>query len=155
MGVFVRPYCQDFLRRMSRKFTVVVFTASNQEYADKIIDKLDPDNEYISSRFYRYHCTFHDGKQPSLNTQFEELYIKDLRLFSNRELSDLIIIDNIICSYSLQIRNGIPIKPYCYGKTDFELKYIADQLEGMKKYMRCEEYIERKFKLRKFYEFLC
>lgn len=67
----------------------------------------------------------------------------------------MIIIDNIICSYSLQIRNGIPIKPYCNGKVDYELKYIADQLEGMKKYMRCEEYIERKFKLRKFYEFLC
>lgn len=47
---------------MSRKFTLVIFTASNQEYADKIIDKLDPNDEFISSRFYRYHCTFHDGK---------------------------------------------------------------------------------------------
>lgn len=100
---------------MSQRFTIVIFTASNQEYADKILDKLDPDNRYISLRLYRHHCVEHD-----------ELYIKDLRLFNNIEMNDLIIVDNIICSFAMDLKNGVPIKPYSSSKEDYELEYLAN-----------------------------
>ena len=47
---------------MSQNFEIVIFTASKQSYADKIIDFLDPKNTLISFRFYREHCTIVDGK---------------------------------------------------------------------------------------------
>jgi TFIIF-interacting CTD phosphatase-like protein len=34
----------------------VVFTASQQEYADAILDELDPDQEIFQHRLYRHHC---------------------------------------------------------------------------------------------------
>lgn len=50
--VKVRPYVREFLRKMSRLFELVVFTAALKEYADKIIDFIDPEG-YIKRRFYR------------------------------------------------------------------------------------------------------
>jgi len=51
---------------MGKIFELVVFTASKQCYADKIVEFLDPTNEFISFRFYREHCTFVDGTEPNL-----------------------------------------------------------------------------------------
>ena len=82
------------------------------------------------------------------------MYLKDLRIFEDMKLSDAMIIDNMICSYTLQLDNGIPIKPYYCGDVDYELKYIADQLESLKSFMKVEDFIARKFKLKAFYEAL-
>lgn len=62
VGVFMRPYCIEFLERMKEKFTIVIFTASNKNYADAILDEIDPFNEIFSFRFYREDCVNHDGK---------------------------------------------------------------------------------------------
>jgi CTD small phosphatase-like protein 2 len=45
-------------------------------------------------------------------------FIKDLRIIRNRGLKDLIIVDNLVHSFGLQIENGIPILEYLKGKDD-------------------------------------
>lgn len=45
-------------------------------------------------------------------------YIKDLRIIKNRGLKDLIIVDNLVHSFGLQLDNGIPILEYLKGKED-------------------------------------
>ncbi|EFJ19206.1 hypothetical protein SELMODRAFT_111225 [Selaginella moellendorffii] len=47
-----RPGVDEFLRDMAKLYKIVVFTAAMQYYADKILDKLDPD-ELITHRLYR------------------------------------------------------------------------------------------------------
>lgn len=51
------------------------------------------------------------------------MHVKDLRVL-NRELSELVLIDNAAYSYAYQLDNGIPIIPYYEGKNDFELKAL-------------------------------
>lgn len=46
----------ESLRELSKIFQVVAFTASEQTYADAILDYLDPDNELFSYRLYRENC---------------------------------------------------------------------------------------------------
>ncbi len=42
-----RPYFENFLRRVSSMFEVVVFTASQEVYARKLLDLIDPHGRYI------------------------------------------------------------------------------------------------------------
>ncbi len=51
----------------------------------------------------------------------EGYYIKDLRIFGNRELKDIIIIDNNATCFAYQIDNGIPIVPFYDDENDEEL----------------------------------
>jgi RNA polymerase II subunit A small phosphatase-like protein len=54
INVKVRPGAIDFLRKISKYFEVVIFTASVANYADPLIDKLDVDN-YGFFKLFREH----------------------------------------------------------------------------------------------------
>lgn len=85
--VHKRPHCDEFLRRVSKWYNLVVFTASVQEYADPVIDWLEADRKYFSARYYRQHCTFRHGA-----------FIKDLSSVEP-DLSKVMILDNSPLSY--------------------------------------------------------
>ena len=67
----------------------MVFTASHKWYADVILDHIDPENKYFQHRLYREHCI----------KSSDSVYIKDLRIFRNRDLKDIIIVDNAVYSF--------------------------------------------------------
>lgn len=46
------------------------------------------------------------------------VYVKDLRII-NRDMSQMVLIDNAAYSYAYQLDNAIPIIPYYKGKNDF------------------------------------
>ena len=48
----IRPFALSFLKKMSSRFEIIVYTASERDYADAILDELDP-NGYIKHRLYR------------------------------------------------------------------------------------------------------
>lgn len=77
-----RPYLQAFLERVAQIFRVVIFTASQSIYAEKLLNILDPDRKLISQCFYRESCLFSDGS-----------YTKDLTILGV-DLAKVIIIDN-------------------------------------------------------------
>ena len=114
--VLKRPYVDEFLRKMSEHFEIVVFTASISQYANPLLDRLDS-QRVITHRLFREHCVFNRG-----------LYIKDLRKIG-RELKDMIIVDNNPISYTVNQDNGIPIPTWHYDKTDTELLKLIPILE--------------------------
>jgi CTD small phosphatase-like protein 2 len=87
-GVNIRPYAKEVLKAANENYEVVVFTASHQCYADVVLDYLDPDHSLIHHRFYRDSCVVIQG-----------VYIKDLRIFTNWDLKDILIIDNAAYSF--------------------------------------------------------
>jgi CTD small phosphatase-like protein 2 len=54
------------------------------------------------------------------------MYIKNLSRL-NRNLSEIVLVDNAAYSYALQLANGIPILPYYDGK-DYELSALESYL---------------------------
>jgi CTD small phosphatase-like protein 2 len=46
------------------------------------------------------------------------VYVKDLRVI-NRDISEMVLVDNAAYSYAYQLDNAIPIIPYYKGKNDF------------------------------------
>jgi len=56
----------------------------------------------------------------------QNIVVKDLNLLSSgRRMEDIVIIDNKVTSYSLNLENGIPIKDYMGEKYDKELKKLS------------------------------
>ncbi len=114
--VLKRPFVDEFLNQMSNLFEIVIFTASISDYANPLLNKLDINNK-ISFRLFREHCT------PSGN-----FFIKDLRKV-NRNLKDVILIDNNPISYLYNKDNGIPILTWHSIKSDNELIKLIPLLE--------------------------
>jgi CTD small phosphatase-like protein 2 len=100
---------------------VGVFTASHQAYADAVLDYLDPTGKYFSFRLYRDSC---------LKTS-DGYYVKDLRIFGNRRLEDLILIDNSVYSFAFQLENGVPIIPFYRDNRDEELYHLMTYMQGV------------------------
>jgi CTD small phosphatase-like protein 2 len=72
-------------------------------------------------RLYRQHCV-----------ETEYGLIKDLRIVKNRDLKDLMIVDNSALSFSLNVLNGVPILPYYDNPQDEELRHLTYYLMGLK-----------------------
>jgi len=95
----VRPHVHNFLREMSHQWEIIVFTAGLKDYANWILNELDP-QKYITRRLYRDSCTFRRGS-----------YMKDLKKVG-RDLSKTVIVDNLPENFQLQKDNGIGIKSW-------------------------------------------
>jgi CTD small phosphatase-like protein 2 len=51
--------------------------------------------------------------------------IKDLRIIANRNLKDMVIIDNSALSFGMNVNNGIPILPFYDNVDDEELRHLT------------------------------
>ncbi|KAL4491980.1 hypothetical protein ABPG72_008401 [Tetrahymena utriculariae] len=117
-GINIRPFAKECLEELSKHFEIIVFTASHGCYAIKVLQHLDPEEKYISHKLFRESCV-----------QTEEgIHIKDMRIFQNRNIKDIVLIDNAAYSFGFQIENGIPIIPYYDNKNDQELKHLTQYL---------------------------
>ena len=128
--VLIRPGAIDFIKKVAKLYEVIIFTASISKYALPLIDILDSDKN-IQYKLTREHCTFLNG-----------IYIKELKKL-NRDLNDLIILDNSPLAYSFDIDNGLPVKAWYEDKNDNELDKVYFILEFLSKVKDARNFIKR------------
>jgi RNA polymerase II subunit A small phosphatase-like protein len=114
-----RPFIDEFLKRVSQLFEVVVFTASLSEYADPVLDELDPDSSKVHHRLFREHCSNTNG-----------LFVKDLSLLG-RPLQRIAIVDNSPTSFLFQPRNSVQCTSWFDDMTDTELGDLLPLMEDL------------------------
>ena len=128
--VLIRPGVKEFLEKMSKKYEIVIFTASISKYAGPLLDILDKE-KFCSFRLFREHCTL-------LNSSF----VKDLKKLG-RDLKDVIIVDNSPMAYLLNSDNGLPILTWFDDKNDKELFKIIPILDFLSLVPDVREYIHK------------
>jgi len=120
--VHKRPGVDEFLAQLAKKFELVVYTASDESYANAVLDQLDP-NGLLAFRLFRDACTV---RQKGSSLQ----YIKDLSRLG-RNLQSVAIVDNSPTCYSFQPSNAIPIKTWKGDPDDRELQDLLPILGAL------------------------
>ena len=117
-----RPYVEYFLRKACEMFEVVIWTASIQDYAEPIIDKLVAlagGQTAGIKRMYRTSCTTVSGQ-----------FIKDLSTMGV-PLDNVCIVDNSPAVAVLQPQNYIPISSWFRDAGDAALLDLLPLLERL------------------------
>lgn len=114
-----RPGLDEFLEYLKGRFEVVVFTASQRVYADRLLDILDPDRDTFHHRVFRDDCTNVEGN-----------YLKDLSVLG-RDMRATAIVDNSPQAFAFQLDNGIPILSWYENRNDRELFKLIPLLEHL------------------------
>ena len=73
--------------------------------------------------------------------------MKDLRILGNRDLSDVILIDNSVYSFAFQLENGVPIIPFYHDPKDEELFHLITYMQGVVQVEDVRDYNREAFNL--------
>lgn len=133
--VHIRPYAREFLDIVKEDYTLILFTASDQPYADKCIKFLDPNNDIFTMKLYKHNCL-------KIGSDFT---IKDLRMFRNIPLHNIIILDNNPVCYVLQPANAIPITSFYSDSNDRELQKLSIILKCLAPFENKQEILNDHF----------
>lgn len=135
----VRPGVDKFLKKMAEHFQVVVFTASDRQYAKTVLDFIDP-NQSVCKLLTRDSCSFTRAGN----------VVKDLRVLKDKDVSKLVLVDNLAkCSFP-QLDNAIPVLPFIDNQNDNELEELGQFLLKLAEEADIPAYLRRYFKFHRF-----
>ena len=105
-GIIFRPGLNDFLKNMKQFYELILFSSGTSDYVDPIVNFIEKNEKYFEFVLYRQHISFDERGE----------YFKNLNLL-NRNIKNILIIDNIENNFKYHKENGICIKPF-YGDVD-------------------------------------
>uniref|UniRef100_A0A667XI51 CTD (carboxy-terminal domain, RNA polymerase II, polypeptide A) small phosphatase like 3 n=1 Tax=Myripristis murdjan TaxID=586833 RepID=A0A667XI51_9TELE len=117
--VILRPYVKEFLQSMAKTYEMFIYTSAKKDYAEKILDILDPQRKLFRHRLYQEDCSCVLGH-----------YIKDLGVLA-RDLAKTVVLDNAPHTYPYHLMNTIPIKSWSGEPEDRELQKLIPYLEKL------------------------
>ena len=117
-----RPFLFEVLDALQNHFELILYTCGTAAYAAAFAESVEKNGgkKYFDHILSLQHCLF---------SMENEIYIKDLKILEEgRNLKDVIIVDNTIQSFFLQLSNGIPIYDYTGDKSDNILPILSEYL---------------------------
>ena len=101
--LILRPGLFEFLHNMKQLYELILFSSGTSDYVDPIVKLIEQNENYFEFVLYRQHISYDERGE----------YFKNLNLL-NRNIKNIIIIDDMEKNFRLHKENGICIKPF-YG----------------------------------------
>ena len=101
--LILRPGLIDFLHKMKQIFELILFSSGTSEYVTPIIKHIEKKEKFFEHILYRQHVTYEENGN----------FFKNLNLL-NRNVKNILIVDNVFENFKNHKSNGICIKPF-YG----------------------------------------
>jgi Dullard-like phosphatase family protein len=101
--LMLRPGLIDFLHKMKQIFELILFSSGTNEYVTPIIKHIEKKEKFFEHILYRQHVTYEENGN----------FFKNLNLL-NRNVKNILIVDNVFENFKNHKSNGICIKPF-YG----------------------------------------
>ena len=127
MTLILRPGLLDFLHKMKKLYELILFSLGTSEYVSPIIKNIEKKEKFFEHILYREHVTYDDNGN----------FFKNLNLL-NRDMKNILIVDDNSKNFKYHKSNGICIKPF-YGDLNndkitlkilgnilFKIRYDAD-----------------------------
>jgi len=111
----------NFLEYMSKRYELIVYTAAENDYADAVLNLIEykMHRQIFAYRLYGQQCV----------KLYEMCVFKYLDILcGDRDIKDIVLVDNTVRNYALSIRNGLPIKAFKGDENDKEFIYLAKYL---------------------------
>jgi Dullard-like phosphatase family protein len=112
----LRPGVVHLIKKLYNFYEIDIFTAAIKRYADNIVNKLDPNDNYIKYRFYREHCIYEGTKTVK----------KLVRI--GRDLNKIIFVDNIKYNAKYNMDNLYHVSSWKDDVYDTEMIKLQDLL---------------------------
>eukprot|EP00347_Sterkiella_histriomuscorum_P006657 403351931 len=163
-----RPYVFDMLDELYPDFELILYTCGTQSYAKAFSEAV---HKFYMDKFPNgHHANFIPGPDNNFAQDFSlfdhvlslqqclysyenDLYIKDLKILEmGRDLKDVVIVDNNVQSFYLQLTNGIPIYDYEGDKTDNILINLTAYLKQFLHIEDVREKVNKDFQIMKILE---
>eukprot|EP00347_Sterkiella_histriomuscorum_P003489 403364102 len=139
-----RPYLFDMLDELSKDFELILYTCGTASYAQVFAESVQRKRKYFNHVLSLTHCLY---------SMENDMFIKDLKILEEgRSLKDVVIVDNNIQSFFLQLSNGIPIYDYTGDKNDEVLLSLTEYLKSFLDVDDVRTKIDRDFKIRELLE---
>lgn len=129
----LRPHVREFLETLCKIYEIFVFTTAKKEYAQTILEILDPQKKLIRHRLYQDHCVCVSG-----------YYVKDLNVL-HRDLAKTVALDAVAYTLPFHLTNRIPVRRWMGNQTDRELLSLLPVLEQMTREEDVRQVISHQF----------
>ena len=103
IALIFRPGLLDFLHKMKQLYELILFSSGTSEYVSPIVKSIEKKEKFFEHILYRQHVTYDDNGN----------LFKNLNLL-NRNVKNILIVDDTFKNFKYHKLNGICIKPF-YG----------------------------------------
>ena len=110
--IIFRPGLLSFLHSMKKIYELILFSYGTETYVNSIINHIEKNEKFFDFILYRQHVSFDENGE----------FFKNLNLL-NRNLKNIIIIDNNVKNFRYHKNNGICIKPF-FGNFDEDKNFL-------------------------------
>ena len=141
-----RPFLQEFLELVSKLYEVYIFTASETEYAMEIVTHIDPFRTFIQGFLTRDSLSY-------IYYGDRIFGLKELASFVNRSKDNIIIVDDSIHAWALDLDNLIPIKGFYGDADDNYLPLVGELLKELVDVMDIRDRLHEIFALNDWVEY--